>query len=52
MNDNEMAVKEVGTVSIHMYKDIKTDYPFFYIKSENKEVLPLSYIIEDTLKMY
>lgn len=44
--------KIVGTVSVHMYKEPKTNAPFFYIESENQEVLPISYVVEDTLKMY
>lgn len=52
MSGKKITVKKVGIVSVHMYKEAKTNAPFFYIKSENKDVLPLSYIIEDTLKMY
>ena len=49
MNSNKIVGKEVGTVSVHMYKDIETGCPFFYINAENKDVLQLSHIIEDTL---
>ncbi len=44
--------KEVGVVSVHMYKDVETNCPFFYIDAENKEVLQLSHIIEKTLANY
>ena len=52
MSNNEIVGKEVGTVSVHMYKDIKTGYPFFYVDAENKDVLQLSHIIEKTLINY
>lgn len=44
--------KEVGTVSVSMYKDLDTGLPFFYVKSDNTDVLQLSYIIEDSLFYY
>lgn len=52
MNNNEIIGKKIGVVSVYMYKESTTNKPFFYVKSENQEVLPLSYIIEDTLKLY
>ena len=52
MNNNEVTGKEIGVVSIHMYKESTTNKPCFYIKSQNQDVLPLSYIIEDMLKHY
>ena len=52
MNNNKIIGKKVGTVSVHVYRETKTNAPFFYIESENQEVLPISYVVEDTLKMY
>lgn len=52
MSHNKIVGKKVGIISVHIYKETKTNTPFFYIKSENEEVLPVSYLIEDTLKMY
>lgn len=52
MGNNKIVGKKVGTVSIDMYRETNTNASFFYVKSENQEVLPLSYIIEDTLKLY
>ncbi len=52
MNTNKIVGKEVGVISIHMYREATTNQPIFYVKSENEEVLPLTYIIEDTLKFY
>ncbi len=49
---NKLVGKEVGTVYVSMYKDVKTGKPFFYIKSDNEDVLPLSYIIENSLYKY
>lgn len=50
--NNKIIGKKVGTVSVHMYKESKTNTPFFYVESENQDVLPISYVVEDTLKMY
>lgn len=52
MSSNKIIGKKVGTVSVHMYKEPKINAPFFYIEAENQEVLPISYVVEDTLKMY
>lgn len=52
MNNNKIVVKEVGTVSIHMYKESETGSPLFYVNAENKEVLQLSRIIEKLLIDY
>ena len=45
MSSNKIIGKKVGTVSVHMYKEPKTNAPFFYIESENQEVLPISYVV-------
>lgn len=52
MINNKIIGNKVGTVSVHMYKEIKTNAPFFYVESENQEVLPISHVVEDMLKMY
>lgn len=52
MSNNQLIGEKIGTVSIHMFKESKTNRPFFYIESENQEVLPLSDVLEDTLKLY
>lgn len=52
MNNNQIVGKEIGIVSVHMYKDIETGSPFFYIDAENKDVLHLSRVIEKTLMNY
>lgn len=46
---NKIVGEKVGTVSVDIYKDKKTGLPFFYVKSENENVLQVSYVIEDTL---
>lgn len=50
--NNALIGEQVGIVSIHMYKEPKTGFPFFYIDAENKDVLHLSHIIENTLENY
>lgn len=52
MSSNKIVGKEIGTVSVHMYKDIETGSPFFYVDAENKDVLQLSRVIEKTLINY
>lgn len=52
MSNNEIIGKKIGVVSVYMYKEATTNKPFFYIKSENEDVLPVSYMIEDMLKLY
>ncbi len=49
---NKIYGEEIGSISVYMYKDKLSGKPFFYINSENEEVLPLSYIIEDVLLNY
>ena len=45
-------VRKCGTVTVSVYKDTSTDRPIFKINSDNDEVLPVSYVIEDTLYLY
>lgn len=52
MSNNNIKGKKVGTISIHMYKESKTNAPFFFLESENQDVLPISYVVEDFLKKY
>lgn len=50
---NDMIIGEkVGTISIDVYKETITNGSLFYVKSENEDVLPVLYVIEDTLKLY
>lgn len=49
---NNMNYKEIGTVSVSMYKNAQTGKSFFQINADNEDVLQLSYIIEDTLYNY
>ena len=41
----------IGTVTISVFKDEK-DEVNFKINIDNDDVLPVSYVIEDTLKLY
>lgn len=40
-----------GTVTVTVYKD-KTGQPYFTVTTDTDDVLPVSYIIEDTLYLY
>lgn len=46
---NELVGEKVGSVLVSMYKDKTTGLPFFYINSDNEDLLQVSYIIEDAL---
>lgn len=52
MKNDKIIGEKIGVVSVHIYKETITNTPIFYIKSENDDVLPISDIIEDTLKLY
>lgn len=52
MDNNEIIGKEVGTVLVHMYEETETGLPIFWVQSENKHMLPLSRVIENTLHHY
>ena len=41
---------KIGTITIDVYKE--NDKTSFIIKSDNEDVLPIQYVIEDTLKLY
>ena len=41
----------IGTVTISVFKDEKNEVNF-KINIDNDDVLPVSYVIEDTIKLY
>lgn len=41
----------IGTVTISVFKDENNEVNF-KINNDNDDVLPVSYVIEDTLKLY
>lgn len=49
MKSNEINAEEIGKVTVLMYKDTKTDLPFFEIDADNENVEQVAYIIEDAL---
>lgn len=51
-NSKGISEKEVGTISVSVFKDTKTGDSSFCINSENDEVIQVSYVIEDTLKKF
>lgn len=44
-------MNKIGTVTISVFKT-KDDSTSFEIETDNDNVLPVSYVIEDTLKFY
>lgn len=51
MNNDNFNFKKCGTVTISVYKDT-SNKRFFKIQSDTEDVLPVSYVIEDTLYHY
>ena len=43
--------KKCGTVTVSVYRDAASR-SFFYIEADNEDILPVSYVIEDTLSLY
>lgn len=52
MIKSDSNIKKCGTVTVSVYKDVSSGRPIFKINSDNDEVLPVSYVIEDTLYLY
>lgn len=52
MNNKRIDGQKVGSVNISMYEEVETGLPFFYVKADNKHVLPLSRIIKHVLDQY
>lgn len=46
------AYRKCGTVTISVYQQFDDDCMIFDVKTDNDNVLPVSYVIEDTLKSY
>ena len=44
-------MQQIGTITISVFRDTDNNTDF-YIKTDNDDVLPVSYVIEDTLKFY
>lgn len=44
--------EKCGTITVTVYKESNSKSPIFYIDSDTEDVLPISYIIEDTLALY
>lgn len=43
--------KKCGTITVSVYKD-KSGQSFFKIYTDDEDLLPVSYVIEDTLYLY
>ncbi len=44
--------KKCGTITVSVYKEESSGSHIFHIQSDNEEVLPVSYVIEDVLSVY
>ena len=51
LKDYDFEQKKCGTVTVSVYTDDSNNH-FFDIKSDTDDVLPVSYVIEDTLSLY
>lgn len=50
--ENCMIGEKCGTITISVYKETTSNSPIFHIQSDNEDVLPVSYVIEDILTLY
>lgn len=41
-----------GTITVSIYKETNSGSHIFHVESDNEDVLPVSYIIEDALSLY
>lgn len=44
-------LKQIGTVTVSVFRD-NDNRIAFKIETDTKDVLPVSYVIDDTLKLY
>ncbi len=44
-------MEKLGDIVVSVYKD-ENNKTNFQIETDNEDILPVSYVIEDTLKMY
>lgn len=52
MVKNNTAENKCGTITVSVYKDEQTGQHQFTISTDTEDVLPVSYVIEDTLYLY
>ncbi len=57
MSTNDDGVQSIvgekcGTITVSVYRDINSGSPIFYVEPDNEDILPVSYVIEDVLKLY
>jgi len=45
-------MNKIGTVTISVFREDNNTNTIFSIETDNDNVLPVSYVIEDTLKLY
>jgi len=44
--------EKCGTVTVTIYKETTSGSNIFHVQSDNEDVLPVSYVIEDVLTLY
>ena len=44
--------EKCGTVTVSIYKETNSGSYIFHVQSDNEDVLPVSYVIEDVLALY
>jgi len=44
-------LKKLGTITVSVFKD-DDNHTDFHVETDNDSILPVSYVIEDTLKLY
>lgn len=44
-------LKKLGTITVSVFRD-KENHTKFRVETDTEDILPVSYVIEDTLKFY
>lgn len=50
--ENCIVGEKCGTVTVTIYKEPNSGSNIFHVQSDNEDVLPVSYVIEDILTLY
>lgn len=51
MKKRGVTLKKLGTITVSVFKD-KNNRTKFRVETDTEDILPVSYVIEDTLKLY
>lgn len=49
VNDKTLIGERIGTVTVEVYKSVSHSHPFYYIKADKEEMLPVVDVLDDVL---